>query len=72
MFTDGITEAMSDTGEMYGQERLTESLKAHGAMEAEQIVLAILAGVNAFQQNQADDITLLVLKRVQTGRRADS
>lgn len=72
MFTDGITEAMSSKGEMYGQDRLTTSLKTHGSLEAEQVVLGILSDVNAFQQNQADDITLLVLKRVQTGRRADS
>ena len=72
MFTDGITEAMSSKGEMFGQERLTAALKAHGALEAEQIVHGILGDVNAFQQNQADDITLLVLKRVQTGRRADT
>lgn len=72
MFTDGITEAMSAKGEMFGQDRLTTALGKHGALEAEQIVLGILAEVNGFQQNQADDITLLVLKRVQTGRRADT
>jgi hypothetical protein len=72
MFTDGITEAMSGTGEMFGQDRLTASLAKHGALEAEQIVLGILAEVNAFQAEQSDDLTLLVLKRVQTGKRADS
>jgi hypothetical protein len=72
MFTDGITEAMSGTGEMFGQDRLRASLAKHGALEAEQIVLGILAEVNAFQAEQSDDLTLLVLKRVQTGKRADS
>lgn len=71
-FTDGITEAMSPSGEMFGQERLTAALEKQGALEAEQIVLGVLAEVNSFQGQQADDITLLVLKRVQTGRRADS
>jgi len=69
-FTDGITEAMNAAGEMFGEERLTAVLERHGQLEAEQVVLAILAEVSAFQENQADDITLLVIKRVQTGRRA--
>ena len=72
LFTDGITEAMSADGEMYGETRLAASLARHGALEAEQIVHAILADVNAFQAEQSDDLTLLVLKRVQTGKRADS
>ena len=73
LFTDGITEAMNAAGEMYGQTRLTEVLQKHGPLEAEQIVLAVLAEVGGYQaQKQADDITVLVLKRVQTGRRADS
>ncbi len=72
LFTDGITEAMSAKGEMFGQERLTAALTRHGALEAEQILLGILDEVNAFQAGQADDITLLILKRVQTGKRADS
>lgn len=72
LFTDGITEAMSSSGEMFGQERLTAALQKRGALEAEQIMLGILAEVDGFQGRQADDITLMVLKRVQTGRRADS
>ncbi len=72
LFTDGITEAMSPSGEMFGQDRLTAALCRLGALEAEQIVLGVLAEVGSFQGQQADDITLLVLKRVQTGRQADS
>jgi phosphoserine phosphatase RsbU/P len=72
MFTDGITEARNAAGEMFGQERLTDALTKNGALEAEQIVQAILAELTAFQAEQTDDITLLALKRVQTGRRADS
>jgi sigma-B regulation protein RsbU (phosphoserine phosphatase) len=72
MFTDGITEARNNAGEMYGQERLTKLLQRVGELEAEQLLQAILAEVIAFQAEQTDDITLLVLKRVQTGRRADS
>jgi sigma-B regulation protein RsbU (phosphoserine phosphatase) len=71
-FSDGITEAMNAEGEMFGQDRLASILQRHGHLEAEQIVLAVLAEVEAFQAQPADDITLLVLKRVQTGRRADS
>lgn len=71
LFTDGITEAMDEAGHMFGQERLTAVLERHGELEAEQILLAVLAEVDRFQGRQADDITLLVLKRVQTGRRAD-
>jgi serine phosphatase RsbU (regulator of sigma subunit) len=71
-FSDGITEAMNGEGEMFGQDRLASILQRHGHLEAEQIVLAVLDEVESFQAQQADDITLLVLKRVQTGRRADS
>ena len=72
LFTDGITEAMSPAGEMFGQDRLSAVLGRHGGLEAEQILNGVLADVNSFQGQQADDITLVVLKRVQTGRRADS
>jgi sigma-B regulation protein RsbU (phosphoserine phosphatase) len=72
MFTDGITEARNASGEMFGQDRLSDAFTRHGALEAEQIVNAILSELHAFSAEQTDDITLLALKRVQTGRRADS
>lgn len=64
LYTDGITEAESESGELYGLERLVESaLRVHeGAAEA--AATAIIADLKAHigTQKVHDDITLVVLK----------
>jgi sigma-B regulation protein RsbU (phosphoserine phosphatase) len=60
-FTDGVTEAMNEAEELYGEERLVEVLTAVDSNNAEKTVKATLADVRSFQgqAEQADDITIL-------------
>jgi serine phosphatase RsbU (regulator of sigma subunit) len=61
-YTDGVTEAMSPAGELFGDERLHHLLATYADQEPDQIRAEILAHVRAFAPVQRDDITLLILK----------
>lgn len=64
LFTDGITEAESEAGTLYGMERLVESaVKAHAGSAADASA-AIIADLKAHigTQKVHDDITLVVVK----------
>lgn len=66
LYTDGIPEAWQNEKENYGMDRLIESVQKNcGAGSAQQIHDAILKDVGEYMGNypQADDITLLVVKR---------
>jgi serine phosphatase RsbU (regulator of sigma subunit) len=63
--SDGVTEAMNQTGELYGADRLERALQLSGsAGSPAAIVDAIRADVSRFAGNAevADDLTLLVLR----------
>jgi sigma-B regulation protein RsbU (phosphoserine phosphatase) len=64
MYTDGVTEAVNDKGEMFEIPRLTEVILQNRERPATEIVHAIIDAVNAFSQEQPqyDDITLLVVR----------
>jgi phosphoserine phosphatase RsbU/P len=67
LFTDGITDAASPSGERFGQDRLrrtiAESCLTGGAVDT---CRAVIQGVLAFQADAipADDLALLVLRRL--------
>lgn len=62
--TDGIWEARSPDGEMYGKDRFRETIRRHAEHTSDEIADAILADVTAFRAggDQADDITVVILK----------
>ena len=64
LYTDGVTEAINDKEEMFEIPRLMEIILASRTLAAQEIVEAIIKGVNDFSQNQPqyDDITLMVVK----------
>lgn len=65
LFTDGVTEAMSPEGELYGEARL-ESLLASLRGQTPAVILAgVVAAVDQFADTaeQFDDITCLALTR---------
>jgi len=66
LYSDGVTEANNTAEEEFGEERLTEALRRHRAEPAETIVQAVRTAVAEFTAGapQADDITLVVAKRV--------
>lgn len=65
LYTDGITEAKNNTGEMYAVENLTASLKKHGYRpSAESIFDNLTKDFSSFvgEYVQVDDITMIVIK----------
>jgi serine phosphatase RsbU (regulator of sigma subunit) len=72
LYTDGITEAMNDTGELYGRRRLWGQLRS-GAQGAAAIGRRILEDIKRFVgiQPQSDDICLACFGRVDCGSSAE-
>jgi serine phosphatase RsbU (regulator of sigma subunit) len=65
LYTDGVTEAMNPTYELYNEERLqTHVTGLPTTHNAEALVESILESVKAFAEDaeQSDDITLLALR----------
>jgi sigma-B regulation protein RsbU (phosphoserine phosphatase) len=64
-YTDGVTEAMNATGQMFGEERLQAIVRANAGASAEQVCQAVLQALEDFTKDTppSDDITLLVVKR---------
>jgi len=65
VFSDGITEAMNEAEEQYGDERLFDLIEKESALDSKQLATEILSDVKKFtgDVSQADDITLLIIKR---------
>ncbi len=63
LYTDGVTEAFSQSGEEFGEQRLLEALQRHSEFSSEDLLLAITDQVHQFSPHeQADDITVIVAK----------
>lgn len=64
LYTDGFPEARSKAGEFFGPARIRTFLERHTDSSPQVLCEAALREINAFQnQNLADDITLLALRR---------
>jgi serine phosphatase RsbU (regulator of sigma subunit) len=61
LFTDGITEALSDDGEEFGDPRLIETLQKHRELAIRELLDTVVRTVVHFSgSEQEDDLTLLV------------
>jgi len=65
LYTDGITEAENEAGDMYTLERLKDGLMAHHALNAKDMLDQLLADVYAYigETRVYDDISLVVIKQ---------
>ena len=65
IYSDGITEAVNGAGELFGEERLINVVSEHRGIPAAKLVERIILAVKTFAGStpQADDITLIVIKR---------
>jgi sigma-B regulation protein RsbU (phosphoserine phosphatase) len=65
LYTDGITESQDSSGNLYGEEKLYELIRAHYTETPENIALAIIEDVQKFTVGSLynDDKTLVVIKR---------
>jgi serine phosphatase RsbU (regulator of sigma subunit) len=64
LYTDGIVETASESGELFGLERLRETIVSHREASPEEIIAAVLTALRHFHHLPSfeDDITLVVLK----------
>jgi phosphoserine phosphatase RsbU/P len=64
IFTDGVAEAVSESGDEYGESRLIACLQSAASGAAAEILNRVMADVNAFAgyARQHDDITCLALR----------
>ncbi len=63
LFSDGVTEATSLDGEMFGQERLKEALVELATQPLDAAVQSLVERVNTFAAQQDDDITVMLLRK---------
>lgn len=65
-YTDGVTDAISPSEEMYGDERLHATLRANGDRAARDLLDAVDQSIEAFTHASYpfDDITMIALKRL--------
>lgn len=64
LYTDGVTEAMNVSGEMYGKERLGAVVKSGRSLSSKSLLNAIEKDIRRFEPkaSQHDDITMIVIK----------
>ncbi len=64
LYTDGITEAVNEKDELFGEKRLEELLNKYSDLPAKNICKSIIEDVYTFQagKEQYDDITMFILK----------
>jgi sigma-B regulation protein RsbU (phosphoserine phosphatase) len=67
LYTDGVTEAMDEEKELFGETRLMDlmSMNAKGALSPEELIQVVSAAIGQFAggAEQADDITMLAVRK---------
>ncbi len=66
LYTDGVTESIDANGELFGEERLANAVKAVPDPEPHTVCAVVRAAVAAFSNGlpQADDITVLSIRYI--------
>ncbi len=64
LYTDGVTEAVNDAGQMYGDERLAEAFRKVAERPLEEALATLHSEITRFSPKQEDDITLVLLRRL--------
>lgn len=64
LFSDGVTEANSETGEEFGLSRLIDAISVNAVAEPSELLTQGVAAINGFRGNAVrnDDISMLALK----------
>ena len=64
LYTDGVTEAMNKTQQLFGEQKLLDTIEKNSSLSLKKLLSAIKNEVNNFAQGaqQADDITMLALR----------
>jgi len=74
LFTDGVTEAMNEDDDLFGEARLARLLEDDAAVGSETLHERILRDVDAFvgTADQHDDMTMVLLRVEEVGPAGDS
>ena len=66
LYTDGLTDAVNSSGEMFGEERLWEVIESNSGITAHEMLDQIMEAVEKYSRNTplADDLTIIVISRV--------
>ncbi len=66
LYTDGVVEAAAPSGEMLGEDRLAEVVRAAAPQSAASILAEVFAAVEAFAgtRERGDDVTAVAIKAV--------
>jgi phosphoserine phosphatase RsbU/P len=64
LYTDGITEAMNHTNDLFGEGRLSRIVEEHGHLGSGELRERILREIEAFvgEADQHDDMTMILIK----------
>jgi len=67
-YTDGITEAMNQASDLFGESRLGRIIEEHGHLESGELRERILREIEAFvgTADQHDDMTMILMKVTET------
>ena len=70
IYSDGITEAMNEKMEEFGEDQLVELVQRYSSLSAQELISKIISKVNKHSDNSVrnDDMTLIVLIR-KSGRK---
>ncbi len=64
LLSDGVLEAQSDRGELFGMDRVIETVRAHRQAPAREVIHRVREKVQTFtrQDRSVDDLTIVVVK----------
>jgi phosphoserine phosphatase RsbU/P len=64
LYTDGITEAMNPSSDLFGESRLSRIVEEHGHLDSDELRERIMREIEAFvgTADQHDDMTMILLK----------
>lgn len=65
LYTDGVTDALNDKEQFYGQERLQDAVRKYNGDPVKEMHASLFSEVQAWigQAQQYDDITLMLIRR---------
>jgi sigma-B regulation protein RsbU (phosphoserine phosphatase) len=65
IYTDGVSEAETATGDMYGEERMTKLVCGNRLSSAADIAESLVRDIRVFVKDapSSDDITMMIIKR---------
>lgn len=64
LYSDGVTEAMNARRDLFGLERLKQTIRDAFGRDAPAMVRAISAAIRAWSPIQHDDLTIVVIEHL--------